>query len=410
MAASPNLGGNVYNRNASEDLHKAWNAVIRKVNEERANPPENTNCDELGPIAEAETDHIWTKQDIEALRDAIDEMCEYPWVEELVLWHDEIIAEIDGALDRELGGWGGENECCKEECLADCDNATDENVEIYWGIYSVTGCSANPEPDDRWAQARLAEEAGARCATAIDDWIGYWGAYCVLVGAVEGLEEELENLQTQLTVLEEIRDEECAKEPPNRCAGKQADVDEKQEEVDAKQDELDAKETERDEKLAEADEAESDAESEAASSMAYADASAPAGTALLYSSMVGEEPWTNTACDELGPACLGKDPARCRATWSCQRLPHQYHCLGWEWHSDHWNPQMNGGYTMSGKPYTTWINGVAGLPTTVCVAFGPNACDHGIPCGETCAIDMEYEARFTQTRPRTHPPDNEVCC
>lgn len=407
MVANPNSGGNVYNRDSPEDLHQAWNAVIRKVNEERANPPEGTNCDELDSIDEVEVDHIWTTKDIEDLRDAIDEMCEFAWVENLEFWHDDILTEIDDALDREYGGWGDEGECCHEECIPDCDNAADE-VVTYVGSFLLTECWPNhPEsPSCTPEEVQAAEEAGGRCSAAIVAWIGFWKEYCVLVGEVEDLENELEILQDYLVVLEEARDIECAKPPPNRCAQAQQAVDDKQQEVDDKQDELVAKEAERDSKKAEADAVEATADSEATSSMALADVATPVGCQFYFTSLPSIEPWTNIACDELGPDCFGKDPARCRVWWRVDYRPHTYYCWGGEYQYP-WMWRMSGGYTMSGQPYVTGIHLCAGVGFYICAPV--LGCENPRSCGTGCNEYQEQEVRMVQTYPKVWP-GGEHCC
>lgn len=404
---SPNPGGNVYNRNSPEDVHRAWNAVIRKVNEERGDPPEGTNCEALDPIEEVEEDHIWTKQNVEDLRSAIDEMCEFAWVEDLEFWHDEILVEIDDALDREYGGWGDEDECCEDDCLADCDNATDEPVETYFGSYSLTACLPNPDPACTIEQREAAHEAGSRCDMAIIDWIGFWREYCALVDEVGDLERELEVLQTQLDALIEAKNEECAKPTPNRCAQRQQEVDDKQQEVDDKQEELDEKIDERDAKLTEAADASDTADTEAASSMALADVAAPHGCQFLYTSCPGNEPWTNWLCEELGPECLGREPARCRVWWRVQRLSHQYFCWGGEYHGD-WGWEMVGGYTITGQPYVTRIRACSGISGYACSSSGPNPCAGG-QCGTGCISYYEQEVRMIQDFPST-TEDGEECC
>ncbi len=406
----PNPGGNVYKRDTPEDLHEAWNAAIRKVNDERANPPEGTNCEALDLIEEVEEDHVWIKTNVENLRSAIDEMCAYTWTEDLTYWKDAILTEIEEALNREWGGWGDEGECCKEECLPDCDNAQGI-VEFYIGSYTITECLVGVWPSCDREQVRAVEAAGYRTGVAIFAWTGYWGEYCVFVEEVEELEEELEQLEEELAVLEAVRDAECAKPPPNRCAQRQAEVDAKQAEVGIKQAELDAKEAERDTKKGEADAAEAIAEAEAASSVALADGAAPPGCQLYFSSLLGSEPWTNTACDELGPECLGRYPARrCRVSWIVDIKNHEYVCVGGEWHGD-WKPAMFGGYTMAGSPYVIGI------------ATGRAGCRSGIPgyvcggvceanewsCASGCVTYLQQEVKLTIHYPEPNPGGEECC-
>ncbi len=408
--ASPNLGGNVYKREG-DDLHEAWNAVIRKINGDRENPPEDTSCEELDPIDEVEAEHIWTKEDVEDIREAIDEMCEFAWVEDLDFWHDRIIVEIDEALDRELGGWGDEEECC-EGCLDDCANAIsgDGLVETYIGSYTVTACrefgddcGGTCSSDDQQAAAT----AGLSAQSQITDWKNFWRAYCMLVKEVKVLEKELEILEIQLTALEEARDEECAQPEPNNCEERQQEVDEKQQEVDEKQEELDAKEIERDEKLAEADAAEASAESYAALSMSLI--SPGACLQLYFPDLAGNEPWPVETCEELGPECLGMDPYRCKTTWAVYRKIHVYSCYGSEFHG-YWVNAMGGAYTMSGSPFITGPGrGRAigcGVSNWACISTN---CEGWSSCGTGCSNYTVIEVKMIQSFPST-TSEGETCC
>lgn len=138
--ASPNPGGSVYKRGECEegDIFTIWNAVIDKVNDERQNQPslpEDTECDPLDPIDCAEENHVWTKDDVQAVHDAIDEMCPYDWDDIPDYWKKEIIDEIEEALNRDYGGWGDEDdECCFKKCQAE-----DERVSLFLNEQS---CSA----------------------------------------------------------------------------------------------------------------------------------------------------------------------------------------------------------------------------------------------------------------------------
>lgn len=405
--ANPNPGGNVYHRHLPDDLHEAWNAAIRRVNGERANPPEDTDCEPLDEIEEVEEDHIWTKGDVEDIRSAIDEMCPFAWTEELTYWKTAIIDEIDEALSREYGGWGDEGECCEPACLPDCSNATDEPVEVYLGSYLVEACHANPDPYDWSEQEAAAEEAGGHAVSAMGDWSDLWLEYCALVDACEDLERELEILQEQLEALEAIRDDECAKPPPNNCASAQADVDAKQGEVDAKQEELDEKEVERDEKQSEADAKYAEADSYAAESVSIAASRLYCMHQLVDDA--GSNPVADYECDQLGPECIGRDPLRCRVYyWHIQQKTHQYAKAGWEWHGN-WGFQIGGGYTMSGQPYVLNIVYPC-VPQYACASYGSNACEaHSWTWPSGCDSYYEHEYRLIIGYPST-TPEGEVCC
>ena len=414
MTATPNPGGNVYHRDAPEDLHKAWNAAIRKVNDERANPPEDTNCEALDPIDEVEADHIWTKGDVEDIRVAIDEMCEYAWIEDLEYWKDAILTEIEEALDREWGGWGDEDECCKEECVPNCPNAVPggESVETYLGSYTITACYPCGTCDDCQVDAGCCDQSeirevtrkGFKALVAMSEWKDFHQEYCVLVEEVEDLEEEVEQLEEQLAALEAIRDEECAKPLPNYCHRAQAAVDEKQAELDAKQAELDEKITERDEKKAEADAKESEADAAAVESMAMARDCLPKDSPFFYGDAAGNEPWPMTACDELAPDCLNQDVDRCGVGWMVLTKTWQHFWWGWVWEGN-WRVQMYGFYTRSGQPYVTSVRGCTGVPGYACVSCGPSGgCEY--ECGGNYdVIEVRARHRYPDTT-----PSGEECC
>lgn len=404
--ANPNPGGNVYKREGG-DAHEAWNAMISRVNDDRANPPEDTDCEPLDPIDSVDPDHVWTIQDVEDVRSAIDEMCPFTWTEELEYWHDDIISELEEALDREWGGWGDEEECCEpdeEECVADCSNGVPYGgnpVTTYIGSFTTSGCIVSPPASCTSEQQEAAEDKGTEANIAMSEWSDLWGEYCALVDECEKLQEELDRLEDQLEALEEARDDECAKPPPNNCAAAQEAVDAKQDEVDAKEEELQEAEAERDAKKTEADEKEAEADAAAAESMSLADAAAPYDCQYYYSSAPGSQPCVDTDCEQLPPECLGfpYPGKRCCVSWAVFRKAHVYWRWGTEWHGD-WGIEMSGGYTRSGQPYTTYIRACAGISA--------NACS-GTTCENPCPSYQVYEVELRQTFPYT-TLEGEICC
>lgn len=404
MAARPNQGGNVYHRETPDDIFAAWNAVIRRVNEERQNPPEDTDCEPLDEIEEVEEGHIWTKGDVEGVRSAIDEMCPFAWAEPLDYWHRRILDEIDEALSREYGGWGDEaDECCEPACLPDCTNAVNENpVETYIGTFTAEGCRVIGGYEHcGWEYRFAATSKGGEAVSAVGDWSDLWLQYCALVDAVEDLEHDLEKLQAQLAGLEAVRDAECAKPPPNNCAAAQQAVNAKQQEIEAKEQEIEEKESERDEKKDEADAKLAEADALAAESMALAQEVRVEGEGqYFYGDPVGSQPCVDRECDQLGPECLGKNPTRCCVTWSVQDKWTYY--FGWGGsYEGNWNVRMAGGYTPTGQPYVTYIYSCAYVPTHACAST---------TCEYECHGDYQViEVRMLQNFPLT-TPEGETCC
>lgn len=290
--------------------------------------------------------------------------------------------------------------------LPDCSNAVDDNpVETYIEAFSsgkCRNCGALPDcpgcpPDEcTYAHCQAVQEKGGEASSASSDWAVLWVEYCDLVKAVEDLEDKIEALQTQLEALEEIRDDECGKPPPNNCAAAQAAVDAKQAEIDAKEAEKEEKEAERDAKLEEANEKEAEADAAAAESISLANETTPEGAQYLYSSAPGNEPWADTACDRFG-----REPQRCRVWWSVYVKTHLYTPHS-EWHGK-WGLVMGGGYTPSGQPFVTLIPGCGGVSAYACISCGDEPCKYG--CGGT---SYTWEVRMMQTFPNT-TLEGETC-
>ncbi len=79
-----------------------WNTLIRDINEDLENPP--SGCPSIEPLEEVDENHIWTKKDIEDVRDKLTEMCPTnEFNEELEIWKTAIIDEIE----EKIGVWCG---------------------------------------------------------------------------------------------------------------------------------------------------------------------------------------------------------------------------------------------------------------------------------------------------------------
>lgn len=354
-----------------------WNSIIQQVNDLCENPPEATDCDPLATLEEVDANHIWVKGDIQQVRDKLTEICdENVFAETLDYWKQATIDEINEAI---VNGWCG----CEPECVSDCSNAVDENPVIsYLGSFNQSACHNCGAPPDcpgcpatcLYADRLAAQMKGGEASSASSDWADLWVEYCDLVKAVEDLEV--------------IRDNECAQPPPNNCAAAQAAVDAKQAERDAKLEAANAKEAE--------------ADAAAAESMTLADAVGPPDAQHYYSGDAGSEPWADTACNQLAPECLGREPQRCRVWWSVQTKVHQYMPLG-EWHGA-WSTMMTGGYTPSGQPFISSISTCGGISAYACQACGPGACASGC-YGTTYVIEL----RLVQLFPNT-TLEGETCC
>ena len=73
-----------------------WNTLIQDVNEILENPPEGSECEPLDPLDEVTDPHIWAVEDVEEVREALEETCpEIAFDTDLILWKYEIIDEIE---------------------------------------------------------------------------------------------------------------------------------------------------------------------------------------------------------------------------------------------------------------------------------------------------------------------------
>lgn len=101
-----------------------WNKLIGDVNEILEDPPSGSDCEPIEPIEEVEDPHLWSVEDVEEMRDKLKETCpDISFSEELVLWHPEIIDEIEEQM---------------EEAWCDCEE--EPALEEYgpFGPYSYT--------------------------------------------------------------------------------------------------------------------------------------------------------------------------------------------------------------------------------------------------------------------------------
>lgn len=412
----PNPGGNVYKRDTPEDLHEAWNAVIRKVNDERENPPEDTDCEALSSIEEVEVDHIWTKQDVEEVRDAIDEMCEFSWEEDLEYWKDEIITEIEDALDRELGGWGDEDECCEEECIPACEDCDEESDTFQ--MIAASGCLVEQWPacaidHIQWRDVRdAARDWGSIMGplyNAISLFNYYHPQYCRLVEECEEIEEEIEQLEEQLAALQEARDEECAKPEPNNCWEARQRVDDKQEEIDEKRDELEEKEEERDQAQEDMDSASEEADSYAITQgVIINNASSPHAQNMWPMVTSTNHPWSGQDCETKHGH---RGVSRCKWGWS----------LGFRHEGGEWNVRWSGWYTPNGVPYATSLSINSPFASYYCVSCcwglggggSPDWCyDPRSTCGSagSCPSEWRLHAHADQTSCDAYDPSTGEPC
>lgn len=95
---------------------KAWNDIIDRVNELCKNPPEDSDCDPIGELEWVDENHIWTKYDIDQVRNKLTEICkDNKFDEKLRLWSQKVLDEIEEAI---ATGWC---DCNPDLCYADLE-------------------------------------------------------------------------------------------------------------------------------------------------------------------------------------------------------------------------------------------------------------------------------------------------
>jgi hypothetical protein len=410
-----------------------WNALIKKINEECENPPEGQSCEPLEPLEEAPPNHIWTRQDIEKVRDKLKELCkDVTFDAELDKWIKKIHDELEEALEQ---AW------CDCECMDPCDNASKEPETIFIGTITTSGCGdiSGEDCPDPAGVAEL-ERTIVRLIDALDRYGASWPGYCELKEKVEELEEELEELNTELDALIDIKNRVCAEQLDESdaaaCDSATTAVDNKQQEIDDKEAEIEETKTRRDEEQTKADQASTEADELAALTFIQSNsANLPSGDQPLANYVPNyNKPPSNIACDELPPAnsCFPRDPSRCAVSWQlwargveswrgdCRQVspPCPYTgwfapilCIVWRqsgagaavWEplppidmtgdTDWWSMKLAGGFTPSGRMYITTADECAVYSET---ALASSDCgDEWVECiiGDTYQV-YEYEIRF----------------
>jgi len=256
--------------------------------------------------------------------------------------------------------------------LAECDNASSA-TEIYIGSWDATACSEDVTSYCTADQRVAATDAGSAVVVMLSDWSTLWSDYCESAADLETLECELMELQ---------------------CRGNASGIA-------SKESEITAQETICDAKLAAANAKSDEMDTQAALSRTLANVAAPKDCQYFFSAapaVHGLEPYTNTACADLGPTCAGRDPLRCAPTWRVQQKSHTYWLAGGESHGE-WITEMSGGYTVSGQAYVTYIRACAGI-----VYY---ACYSGNCVTLPCATYQAHEVRLFKYFPAA---GGEVSC
>lgn len=76
-----------------------WNELLEDVNEILENP--DPGCEPIEPIELVTDPHLWSVEDVEEVRNKLIETCpDISFVEDLVIWHPEIIDEIEAEMEK----------------------------------------------------------------------------------------------------------------------------------------------------------------------------------------------------------------------------------------------------------------------------------------------------------------------
>ena len=162
-------------------------------------------------------------------------------------------------------------------------------------------------------------------------------------------------------------------------------------------------------RLADANAKSIELDAKADESMALADLIVPASPQYYYSAAVDTQPLPNAACDDLGPTCGGRNSLRCVVLWAVRRRVTYNYCDGSET-TFTWGTRMSGGYTVTGKPYVTYIAYCGAIASHLFYASpscdGVGDCD---PPNFPAKRSVDHEIELYQYFPAT-TGGGEICC
>ena len=102
-----------------------WNELIRDVQDKLLHP--RGSCQTVARLEEVEGEHLWSVRDVEKVREAISDTCpDILWQEELKLWDEKVLDEIERNM---------------EQMWCNCDN---EDEEIHLATIAKTRVNALP--------------------------------------------------------------------------------------------------------------------------------------------------------------------------------------------------------------------------------------------------------------------------
>jgi len=182
-----------------------WNKLIKDINEEIENPP--GDCPALEPLDEADPDHIWTKKDIEDVRDKLEEMCpenefeedlDKPWRKSIIDELEENMEWCDCGIDEyplyekhfALGTCSQDRVLCEDmfDCIGgEIDGMMVGQINRKWWTYQVIQIDHSIEWDANWAADKAAYDASKEPGDPpfeATGGAGYWGRTAVNGGYI----------------------------------------------------------------------------------------------------------------------------------------------------------------------------------------------------------------------------------
>jgi hypothetical protein len=421
-----------------------WECLITDINAILQTPPEKTTCRALAPLDLPTRPHIWSIQDIEEVRTALSQTCpDIKFEVPLTLWSTKIIDEIVEQLDKV---WCN----CKKErdCVADCPNAVapglpfqglnpqyyneeDPNIlataaffgwltyikdfgvqQTFLGSFSLGNCIDADLSYLSPIRAALAA-AGQAASAAKQGWETNWALYCAtlkdqadqiseLQKTAKLVETEQRRVDSAAEALEDANDsnrEELAQRLIELTEGLEL----------AKGNKIAAQAALNDliamgnsyKVLADSFEAEADAK--ASETIELSRQNVAPGSVYAFADGIDSQPMPRTACEQLGPDCLGQSPTRCEVFWaicirdlSDFRFGNVGEVPNTTWTK--WRDVARGSYTKNGVPI---IRGSGGLSGHFAYTFDQIMYD----AFRSCTVEVMLLQRFPTTS-----DTGETCC
>jgi hypothetical protein len=353
----------------------SWEDLLKKVNDELENPPEETDCEPIAPIEVPGPEHRWAKSDVREVHDKLNEMPGNCFSFQPIpdLWKVATIEDIENQLSN---SWC---DCEEDEiCCEPCPNAGETTTTFLLrfdtlgrcrDIGSAT-CVPRPCEGDNLTPARLEYTTGKSQYET-----GACG-FCAIQKDIDEVEGDIAQLEAQRA--------NCPAGPEgDACrASLDAQIASKQELLDtllATQQVFTDLRNQGKAKLIQGA-----TNTIAAVDTCIADKTFPPCTDLVEP--IGPIPVNAEDCNQLPDPCCDCDPFDCRVTWRLQRKSIR---LGGDWNFEgDFRTVANGEYNIEGNPVVfDWTGTCCVQPQYTC---GSSDCSGGCQCGG-CTWIYEYQ-------------------